>query len=218
MTPPDSIQSISTVPENWLACHDCDLLIEREELPVGFKASCPRCGQSLYQNKRNSVERSFALSITGLLLFVPANLLPVMSLQILGLQQSTTIYQGALAIFKEGLYWTASLVFIASIVVPLAKILLMLFVSGSLYLKQYTPLLPYAFRYYHYLDEWGMLEVYMLGILVSVVKLKGMATVIPDTGLICFVGLLLVTTLLSSMMDEEDFWEKIEHGLDNRGS
>ena len=211
MTPPDSTQSIAATPDNWLACHDCDLLIEREDVPFGFKASCPRCGQALYQKKRNSVERSFALAITGLLLFVPANLLPVMSLQILGLQQSTTIYQGALAIFEAGFYWTASLVFIASIVVPLVKLLLMLFVSGSLYMDKYTPLLPHAFRYYHYLDEWGMLEVYMLGILVSVVKLKGMATVIPDTGLLCFVGLLLVTTLLSTVTDEKDFWESIEH-------
>lgn len=215
MTSPDSIQHISAVPENWLACLDCDLLIEREAVPSGFKAICPRCGESLYQSKHNSVEHAFALAITGLLLFVPANLLPVMSLQILGLQQSTTIYQGALAIFNAGLHWTAALVFVASIVVPLAKILLMLFVSGSLYLERYTPPLPYAFRYYHYLDEWGMLEVYMLGILVSVVKLKGMATVIPDIGLLCFVGLLLVTTLLSSMMDADDFWKRIEHGLDD---
>lgn len=214
MTLPNSNQSISAIPDNWLACHDCDLLIEREAVPFGVKACCPRCGQTLYQKKHNSVERSFALAITGLLLFVPANLLPVMSLQILGLQQSTTIYQGALAIFEAGLYWTAALVFIASIVVPLAKILLMLFVSGSLYLEKYTPPLPYAFRYYHYLDEWGMLEVYMLGILVSVVKLKGMATVIPDTGLLCFIGLLLVTSLLSTVMDAEDFWERIEHGLE----
>ena len=202
-----------SIPENWIACKDCDLLLERVETPRGDKALCPRCANPLYQPRHNSIEHTLALAITGLLLFIPANLLPVMSLGLVGQENSTTIYQGSAVLFHEGLYWTALLVFFASIVIPLCKLLLMLFVSGHLYLDRFSALLPYAFRYYHYIDEWGMLEVYMLGVLVAVVKLKGMASVIPGIGLYCFVALLLVTTLMSSLLDEDSFWNKIEHRL-----
>ena len=205
---------LTSIPENWIACKDCDLLIERVDTPPGDKALCPRCENPLYQRRQQGIERTLALAITGLLLFIPANLLPVMSLQLIGHQTSTTIYEGSLVLFREGLYWTALLVFSASVVIPLCKLLLMLFVSGTLQLGRSSPLLPYAMRYYHHIDEWGMLEVYMLSVLVAVVKLKGMASVIPDVGLYCFIGLLLVTTLMSSLLDQDDVWEQIEHSQD----
>jgi paraquat-inducible protein A len=202
---------LTSIPENWIACKDCDLLIERVDTPPGDKALCPRCENPLYQRRQQGIERTLALAITGLLLFIPANLLPVMSLQLIGHETSTTIYEGSLVLFREGLYWTALLVFSASVVIPLCKLLLMLFVSGTLQLGRSSRLLPYAMRYYHHIDEWGMLEVYMLSVLVAVVKLKGMASVIPDVGLYCFIGLLLVTTLMSSLLDQDDVWERIEH-------
>jgi paraquat-inducible protein A len=201
---------LTSIPENWIACKDCDLLLERVTTPAGNKALCPRCANPLYQPREQSIENTLALAITGLLLFIPANLLPVMSMDLVGQVSSTTIYKGSLVLFDEGLYWTALLVLLSSVVVPLGKLLLMLFVAGCLRLERYNPLLPYAFRYYHYLDEWGMLEVYMLGVLVAVVKLKGMASVIPGIGLYCFVALLLVTTLMSSLLDEDGFWSGIE--------
>ncbi|MCG6898902.1 MAG: paraquat-inducible protein A [Gammaproteobacteria bacterium] len=216
MSPQDHIQALNPIPENWIACKDCDLLIERVETPPGGKALCPRCANPLYQRQEQSIERTLALAITGLLLFLPANLLPVMSLHIVGQESTTTIYMGSLALFQEGLYWTALLVFLASIVVPLCKLALVFFVSGCLYLERFNPLLPYAFRYYHYLDEWGMLEVYMLGVLVSVVKLKGMASIVPGVGLYCFIGLLLAATMMSSLLDEDSFWTRIEQGQQGR--
>ncbi|MGB5177109.1 MAG: paraquat-inducible protein A [Gammaproteobacteria bacterium] len=206
-------RALTAIPENWIACKDCDLLLERLETSPGDKALCPRCANPLYQRQNSSVEQTLALALTGLLLFLPANLLPVMSLDLVGQESSTTIYKGSLVLFQEGLYWTSLLVLFASIVIPLCKLLLMSFVSGCLYLQRFSTLLPYAFRYYHYLDEWGMLEVYMLGVLVAVVKLKGMASVVPGIGLYCFIALLLVTTLMSSLLDEDSFWNNIEHGL-----
>jgi len=216
MSTVDEIHPAEEIPRNWIACKDCDLLLERVDTPVGEKALCPRCENPLYQRRELGIEHTLALALTGLLLFIPANLLPVMSLQLVGQETSTTIYQGSLVLFQEGLYWTALLVFSASVIIPLCKLLLMLFVSGSLYVKYYSPLLPYALRYYHHVDEWGMLEVYMLAVLVAVVKLKGMASVIPDIGLYCFIALLLVTTLMSSLLDEDCFWQKIEQGLQGR--
>jgi paraquat-inducible protein A len=212
----DNAEALISIPENWIACKDCDLLIERVDTPPGDKALCPRCANPLYQPQEQSIERTLALAVTGLLLFLPANLLPVMSLHIVGQESTTTIYKGSLVLFHEGLYWTALLVFLASIVVPFCKLLLMFFVAGCLYLERFSTLLPYAFRYYHYLDEWGMLEVYMLGVLVAVVKLKGMASIVPGIGLYCFIALLLVATMMSSLLDEESFWTRIEQSQQGR--
>jgi paraquat-inducible protein A len=212
----DTSQALTSIPENWIACKDCDLLIERVKTPPGDKALCPRCANTLYQPREQSIERTLALAITGLLLFIPANLLPVMTLHIVGQESTTTIYKGSLVLFHEGLYWTALLVFFASIVIPFCKLLLMFFVSGCLHLERFSTLLPYAFRYYHYMDEWGMLEVYMLGVLVAVVKLKGMASIVPGTGLYCFIALLLVATMMSSLLDEDSFWNRIDHALKGR--
>lgn len=201
---------LKSIPGDWIACKDCDLLLQRVAVPAGDKALCPRCENPLYQHREGSVEYTLALALTGLLLFLPANLLPVMSLNLIGQESSTTIYEGSLVLFQEGLYLTSLLVFGASVVIPALKLLLMLFVAGHLYVGRRNRWLPRALRYYHHVDEWGMLEVYMLGVIVAVVKLAGLASVIPDIGLYCFIALLLVTTVMSTLLDEDQFWLLIE--------
>ena len=199
------------------ACHDCDLLLQVPTVSSGQKALCPRCGGVLSAPAANSIERSLALAITCLLLFFPANLMPIMSLRIMGKVQSATIFEGVRYLSDYGQHGAAFLVFLAAFLGPLIKIILQLYVSLCLHFRWYPADLPLCFRAYLHLDEWGMLEVYMLGILVAVVKLMGMASVIPDGGLYCFVALLLVSTTLSATMDRELYWNEIEQGLRGTG-
>jgi len=86
----------------------------------------------------------------------------------------------------------------------------MLFVTACLKMNRRPQTLPWLFRFYHEVDTWGMIEVYMLAILVSAVKLLDLANIVPGVGLYCFAGLLLTTVLLSINLDEERFWEMIE--------
>ncbi len=193
-----------------IACKSCDLLVKRKPILPGYKAACPRCANLLYQPTPNSVERTLALSITGLLLFIPANVLPILNLSVLGERQSGSIISSVQVLYQEGMWIIAALVLLVSILVPLIKLLLMLYVTASLHFKTTSRSLPLCYRIYHHLDEWGMLEVYLLGIIVAYVKLIALAEVTPGLGLYSFIGLILVISLLSSFMDEALFWDKIE--------
>ncbi|MEN8259255.1 MAG: paraquat-inducible protein A, partial [Pseudomonadota bacterium] len=165
--------------EVLIACGECDLLLKALPAEAGSKVRCPRCGHVLAHPQKNSLETCLALSLAGLLLFVPANFLPILTLSVLGKTQTETMVSGVSALYRGGLWWVALLVALCSVVVPLGKLLLMFYVSACLKLGRFPDNLGRSFRCYHQLDTWGMLEVYMLGILVAVVKLKDMADVVP---------------------------------------
>lgn len=207
-TDSESLENLSH--NSLIACFECDLLLEKQRVPTGSRAKCPRCGHILHQPVHRSVEKIMALALTGLILFVPAVCMPLLSLSVLGQSEQQTVLSGVVVLYQEGYGWVAGLVGLCSIIVPLLKLLLLLYVSVGLSLKSPVKALARCFRLYHRLDTWGMLEVYLLGILVSMVKLLDIAEVIPGMGLYCFVGLLLITVLLSASLDEVSVWDAIE--------
>jgi paraquat-inducible protein A len=174
------------------------------------KALCPRCGQILYKNSEHSIEKILAITLTGLLLFLPANLLPIMQLSALGAVQKSTLFTGCISLFHNGFLWIAFLVLCFSVFIPLVKLILLFVVSLALY--SHTPIaaLSSLFKLYLHLDEWGMLEVYLLSLIVAFVKLNDMADIAIGIGFYCFVALQLIVSLLSSLLDEHQFWESIE--------
>jgi paraquat-inducible protein A len=193
-----------------LACPDCDLLLEHKHIEHGEKACCPRCGHVLHAPKRNSVDKTLALALTGLLLFIPANFLPIMTLDTMGFMQAGSIFDGIRVIYESGYLFVALMVALTSFAFPLVKLSLLFYVSLHLKLKRYPHDLPLFMRLYKHLDEWGMLEVYMVGILVAIIKLHHMAHIHYDFGFFCFIGLLFVALASSVSMDEHEFWQRIE--------
>jgi paraquat-inducible protein A len=204
---------MSTLPAhivNLLACPDCDLLLEHKHIEPGEKACCPRCGHILHAPKNNSVDKTLALALTGLLLFIPANFLPIMTLDTMGLKQAGSVFDSIRVIYEADYFFVAFMVAVTGLVFPLVKLSLLFYVSLHLKLKRYPHDLPIFIRFYKHLDEWGMLEVYMLGILVSIIKLHHMAHIHYDLGFVCFIGLLFIALCSSSSMDEHEFWQRIE--------
>ncbi len=195
---------------SWIGCHDCDLLYEVEELPVDSEARCSRCGAFLYRNKPNSISRTLAFVLAGLMLYIPANFYPIMSLQALGQAKGSTLFSGVLELYNGGLEMVAVLIFLTSIAIPLLKLLTLLYVLLSIQLKKRSPGLISTFHVFQKLDTWGMLEVYMLGILVAIIKLADLATVITGLGLYSFVALLLITVCSSATLDARVIWKKLE--------
>ncbi|MEE8287887.1 MAG: paraquat-inducible protein A [Nitrosomonadaceae bacterium] len=192
------------------ACGGCDLLLKKEAAPYGKKACCPRCGHVLSNPKKNTVERSLALAIAGLALFIPANTLSILQLDTLGIAHGSTMLSGVVALFQNKMWILSIVVLLASIIIPLSKLLLVFYVTLGLKLNRSLPKLANCMRWYQHIEEWGMLEVYALGIIVAYVKLIDLANVIPELGLYCFVGMLLIATFISIAMDEEKLWELIE--------
>jgi len=196
--------------KNLVVCPDCDLVLRYKEPEPGHKLCCPRCNCTLSAPVENSVEKTMALSLTGLFLFFPAIFLPLLTLDILGLESTGSIFSSARAMVESGFVFTGVAVFLTSIVIPFMKLLLLFMVSLQLHLARGNDSTVFMFKAYKWLDEWGMLEVYMIGILVTVIKLLHMAKIEYDVGFFCFIGLLSATLLSSSFLDENHYWKEIE--------
>ncbi|MBJ9976326.1 paraquat-inducible protein A [Pseudomonas sp. S75] len=207
MSNPVDPQALAAQPlDELVACHECDLLLRKAALQRDEKALCPRCGYELYAHRHNVIDRSLALVLTALLLYVPANFLPIMQLHLLGQNADDTVWSGVLGLYHSDMREIAVVVFLCSMAVPLLKLLCQLLVLLSIRLNvgRSTGLLLY--RLYHHLREWGMLEVYFMGVLVAIVKLVDLAELTVGLGLFCFIGLLLVQVWLEVVMSPHQIW------------
>lgn len=202
---------MSTIDHNKvLVCPACDLLMENRAVPNRHEAECPRCQTVLISSRHHTFEWTLALAIAGLILFFPANLFPIISLKALGLVQSETIFESVAAMYSNGLYVVAGLVLFSAIIIPFIKLVLMAYLSTCLLFHYPAPFLAWAMRGYQQLDSWGMLEIYMLGVLVSIIKLIDVAAVTPGIGLYSLAALIIVTLLTSTQLDSYRFWRRIE--------
>jgi paraquat-inducible protein A len=190
------------------ACPHCDLLSEIAALQPRESAHCRRCGSLLYQHKVRSISRTLAWAIAGLLLFIPANVYPILQLQALGMEQDATLLKGVIALIDNRLWMVAILTFLLTIAIPLVKHLLLIGVLGRSHRP--SPRLARWFRYYHLIDSWGMLEIYMLGILIALVKLGDLAEVVTGLGLYSFIGLLITSIGAHISLDKNEVWERLE--------
>ncbi|MFP3517553.1 paraquat-inducible protein A [Pseudomonas sp. SIMBA_077] len=209
---PDSADStkVSDLPlDDLVACHECDLLMRKPHLALGEKAQCPRCGYELYAHRHNVIERSLALVIAALLLYVPANFLPIMQLNLLGQASQDTVWSGVVGLFNTGMQGIAVVVFLCSMGIPLLKLLCQLAVLLSIRCNIGRSYGLLIYRIYHHLKDWGMLEVYLMGVLVAIVKLVDMAELSLGLGLTCFVSLLLVQVLLEVIMSPHQIWQAL---------
>ena len=140
------------------ACPDCDLLLKDIPVPEGRKSLCPRCGSVLCSSRPNTVVRTLALTLTGLILFFPAMLLPVMTLDAMGMETATNLVHGIPVLFRSGFHAVAILIFLTGVAVPFIKLLILFVVSCAILLKVKSSLLTLFFRMYRFLDEWACLK------------------------------------------------------------
>lgn len=192
--------------EQLLACPECDLLMRKVAVQAGTCLKCPRCNYELYRYRRHVISRSLALVLCALLLYVPANFLPIMQLNLLGQTSHDTVWSGVIGLYESGMAGIAVVVFLCSMAVPLIKLLCQLLVLLSIQFKVGRSIGLGLYRCYHLCKEWGMLEVYLFGILVSMVKLKDLADLSVGIGLVCFIALLLVQIWLEVTMSEQQIW------------
>ena len=203
-------QSLADVPLTELvACHECDLLMRRPVIADGERVECPRCGYELYNHSPQVIRRSLALVLAALFLYIPANFQPIMQMTMLGQTSHDTVWSGVLGLYDSGMQSIAVVVFLCSMAVPLLKLLCQLLVLLSIRLKVGRGYGLLLYRIYHHMREWGMLEVYLIGILVSIVKLADIAELSIGFGLFCFIALLLVQVWLEVTMSPHQIWEAL---------
>jgi len=191
------------------ACHECDLLLTGGLARTGQKLICPRCGCTLHRSANYSIHYTIALSMTGLLLFIPSASLPLLKFSLFSFGAENTLMNGVHSLFKAGYIWLASLVLFCSVLAPLGKFLLLLFICcGSAWggLDRWVSI---AVRWYQHIKEWGMLDVYMLGILVALIKLRDLGKMDVEPGLYCFGAMMLVANLSSLSFDQNAIWHRL---------
>lgn len=195
---------------DFVICHECDLLVQRP-LPSAVSAfQCPRCLSPIAGRTGEGLAKPMAAVAAGLIFFWPANFLPILRLSILGIESNHTMVGAVQVLADSGMALVALMVLFCSVLAPLLELVLLALVLTQVAVGRNVLALPALFRCYTRLDSWTMLEVYMIGLLVSVVKLLGMASVMPGVGLICFVGLMLASIATKVSLDHHQVWRKIE--------
>ncbi len=196
--------------EHRIACHDCDLLHDVRPLPRGSVALCSRCGAVLYRHKRNPLDRTLAMALTGLILFCVANTFPFLAIKSAGLTRETTLITGIAELFRQQMPLVAILVLLTTMLVPLLELCTLLYIFVPLKLGRPSRHTAMAWRCLSKVRAWSMMEVFMLGILVALVKLAGMATIVAGVSVYAFAALIFVLAAASNSIDPRLVWEAME--------
>ncbi len=202
--------SMATAAEAVIACDTCGLVQRLERLPAGAVAECFRCGSFLSARRTAaSLHLTAALSLAALVLYVPANVYPILRMTLYGAYSDNTIWDGVVSLAHHDQWGVAAVVFMASIVIPLLKLTALFFLVVTSYwrvgrrLRSRTALYKFIDR----IGPWAMLDVFLLAILVALVKLGQLATIIPGPGLIAFTAVVVLTLLASASFDPKLIWE-----------
>ena len=196
--------------DHLAACPGCDLLLPDVTPGEGEVAICPRCCTELHRHKRNSVDRTVAACLTGLILYFPAMFLPLMTVETLGISETADILQSITGYYRQGFYLVAAMVFFCAVLFPLLKLSLGFTVALLIKLQKFPRILPNIFRFSIHLDEWAMVEVYLLGIMVTVIKMYHLTTISYGLGFYCFLALVIITAGITAFQDRKLFWACIE--------
>ena len=202
--------TITAASRGYLLCDGCFKL---NHVPAGVGLpACARCGTALHARKPASISRTWAYLLAAAILYVPANLLPVMESGGLYMSQSDTIWSGVVYLWITGSRALAAIVFTASIVIPAAK----LFSLGWLLIaaqRQSTrnPLRrARLYRATAYIGRWSMVDIFVGAMLVGFVQFKSLASIVPGPGAIFFAAVVVLTMLASASFDPRLTWDPVE--------
>jgi paraquat-inducible protein A len=191
-----------------LACERCDQVVRADEHRLHGLA-CPRCAAPLHRRKPDSLNRTWALLITAAILYIPANILPVMTVVSLGNGSPDTIVSGVIELVHAGMLPVALLVFFASITVPVLKLIGLVYLLLSVR-RRSTRRLRDRTRMYRIIEgvgRWSMVDVFMIGILSALVALGNLATIEPGPGALAFCAVVVITIFASLSFDPRLMWD-----------
>jgi len=193
-----------------LPCHDCGLLSR----PGGsHEVFCPRCGDRLHQRKPDSIRRTWALLIAAAILYIPANVLPIMITNSLFGDEVDTIMSGVVYLWTSGSWPLALIVFIASITVPGMKLIALTFLLLSVHFRwRWQPVQrTKLYRVVEIAGRWSMLDIFVSTMLVALVHLQGLATIIAGPAAIAFGAVVVLTMLAAMSFDPRLIWDPLEN-------
>jgi len=193
-----------------LCCPGCGLTLRADAPSRGERAECPRCGTTVSRGTHGSLQLTAALALAALILYIPANIYPILRMHFYGAYSESTVWDGVVSLAQSQQYFVALIVLMASIVIPLLKLagLAYLVIGARFNLGRRRRDRMRIYRLIDVVGPWAMLDVFLLAVLVALVKLGQIAIILPGPGLIAFTAVVVLTMLASASFDPHLIWEK----------
>ena len=201
----DFLKTPMTIHPHLVICEHCDAVYQRRALVKGQVASCTNCDSVIYQAQDLNVRERLALSVTAAIAFLIANICPVITINLHGLESHTTMWQAALALAQGDAAPIAVPTAAVAVLVPFLQIAILIWVLAFARSGRRAPGFAQAMKMLNVLRPWSMVEVCMLGILVAVIKLSSLVQVYPGAGVWATAGLMVLMTLIAGR-DVSQLW------------
>lgn len=198
------MQGNTAASRNLASCHLCMKLADAS------LHHCPRCGEALHLRKANSLQRTLALLVTACVLYIPANMLPIMITDQFGNSTDSTILGGVVMLIDMGSVPIAAIIFIASVMVPLGKLIALFYVCWSVSAGRTTDprQRTVLYRAAELIGKWSMVDVFVVSILVALVHLTGLLVILPGAAAVAFAGVVIVTIVAAESFDPRMIWDQ----------
>ena len=200
--------------QQLLSCHTCGLVSRPPATTASVR--CPRCGVALRPRIPRSLSRSWAFLAAAIMLYLPANLLPIMHVTSLGQTRSDTIMSGVDFLMMHGMWPLALIVFIASVLVPVSKIVILVYLLLSVQMRSQSRPRDRTrlYRFTEFVGRWSMVDVFVVTVLVALVRLGNAAEVEAAPGALFFAGVVILTMLAARTFDPRLIWDNLEPSHD----
>lgn len=202
------IQNQTAKNASLISCHMCHKLNKKK----ASHSRCTRCGAKLHSRIPGSLQKTWALVITAIILFIPANIFPIMTVTEFKRGTPDTIISGIIALYNNGMWGVGTLVFAASILIPVLKLLALILLLLSIQFnwhwqpEQRTKI----YKIIEFIGRWSMLDIFMTSIIVALVKLGLLLNVEPNLGASAFAAVVVITMFAAFSFDTRLIWDKIE--------
>ncbi len=201
-------QLLSARRTGMVSCHRCHLLCQKASTP----SSCPRCGSTLHSRKPKSIARTWALVIAAIIFYIPANVLPITHTASFAGVQSDTIMSGVIYFVQSGSWPVALIIFVASVFVPLMKLLILIILMISVQFRwRWRPVdRTRLYRLTEAIGRWSMLDIFVVTILVALVHFGSLANISAGAGAIYFAAVVVITMFAAESFDPRLIWDTFE--------
>ncbi len=204
----------SAARQNFCGCEICGQIIDREK-----RFHCPRCGKVAEDKSEKCVQRCAAFLIAAVAVYIPANIYPMMITVYLGSGEASTILEGVVALWKMKSYFVSGVIFLASVCIPILKIMALVYLC--VVLKNFkrarrSRYLSVLFRVVEFIGKWSMIDVFVVAIMVSIVRMGNLMVIEPGSAMVSFGAVVILTMLAARQFDSKLLWiNKINRGENN---
>jgi paraquat-inducible protein A len=193
-----------------VACLHCDLVQRLPTLGAGESARCPRCDKVLWRRGRDILNRTLALTVAAGILYLIANLAPMLGLEVVGRSAETTVFGGAQQLWRDGRETVSVLVLFTVVIAPALQIGFLIAILIGAQRARPPRWIALLLRFHPATQIWSMIEVMLIGVLVALVKIAELATVVPGIALYALAGLAVLFAAIQSIFDPHEIWARIE--------